>query len=422
MGASLSSIKVGESSLPFIFEESRGLPIVSMQLVFQVSGSVDDGNLSGLANLSASILNEGSLKSGSEKFAEKVDEKAIYLSSGVGVETFVIRLDSLKESFGDGIQLLAELLESPNTKKDIFNRVKERIISQLLQKESNYDYVASRLLKQTIFKDTPLVSPKLGTVESIERIRLKDVKRFLAQHLVVERVIPVIGGDISEEEAQEFLQPILALLPHGENSQLPTIQFSENSEDIVEYRDTKQSYIYFASPFHMSFTDKDMFKMKVMFFILGSSGFGSRLMEEVRVKEGLAYSVYASGHVEKSYSYFSGHLQTKVENLQKAKDLVSEVISSFVKDGATAEELESAKKFILGSEPLRTETLAHRVSRAFKEYYRELPLGFSRDELELIRELKLSELNIFIKEHNEIINLTYSIVTAQEEKVEERRE
>jgi predicted Zn-dependent peptidase len=67
--------------------------------------------------------------------------------------------------------------------------------------------------------------------------------------------------------------------------------------------------------------------------------------------------------------------------------------------------------FLLGSEPLRTETLSQRLGRAFTLYYRGLPLDYNQEELDLINKLTLEELNKFIKEHKEINDLTFAIVT-----------
>jgi predicted Zn-dependent peptidase len=87
------------------------------------------------------------------------------------------------------------------------------------------------------------------------------------------------------------------------------------------------------------------------------------------------------------------------------------VVSNFVKNGATKEELKQAKKFIIGSEPLRNETLSQRLNRTFMEYYKGFPIGHSKKELELIEKLTLEDLNKFIASHDEINKLSFSIVT-----------
>ncbi len=134
-------------------------------------------------------------------------------------------------------------------------------------------------------------------------------------------------------------------------------------------------------------------------------------MEEIRVKRGLAYSAYARINLNKSYSDFSGYLQTKTKSKDEAVKVVKEVIREFSQKGVSKEEFEQAKRFLLGSEPLRVETLNQRLSRMFLEYYRGYEIGYYKKELQKIEKLTLDELNSFIKKHQEINNLSFSIVT-----------
>jgi predicted Zn-dependent peptidase len=185
----------------------------------------------------------------------------------------------------------------------------------------------------------------------------------------------------------------------------------EASDTII--KKTEQAYIYFGSPYHLHVNSDEYYKARVATYILGTGGFGSRLMEEIRVKRGLAYSAYARISIAQSASYMTGYLQTKIESLEEARATVKEVISAFAKNGVTQAELDQAKKFLLGSEPLRVETLSQRLSRTFMEYYKGQPIGASEKELEKIEALDLKTLNAFIKKHDEINQLTFAIVTAQ---------
>ena len=204
---------------------------------------------------------------------------------------------------------------------------------------------------------------------------------------------------------------IIKDIPKGRLSKVKNYEVRKTPKESVLTKETKQAYIYFGSPYNMKVTDEDYYKARVATFILGTGGFGSRLMEEIRVKRGLAYSAYARVHVAKSNSYMSGYLQTKLESMNEAKKTIKEVIDRFVKHGVTKEELEQTKKFILGSEPLRVETMSQRLSRTFQEYYKGYELGHSTQELELIKNLKLKDLNAFIKEHKEILDISFAIVT-----------
>ena len=198
-------------------------------------------------------------------------------------------------------------------------------------------------------------------------LELDDVKAFIKKNLVSSKLIVVIGGDIDLNKAKIKIAKIIESLPKGRVSKVKNYAVTNKVSENIIKKETEQAYIYFGSPYNMSVNSEDYYKARVATYILGTGGFGSRLMEEIRVKNGLAYSAYARVHVSKSSSYMSGYLQTKLDSMQEAKQTVKEVIAKFVKDGVTKDELKQTKKFLLGSEPLRVETMSQRLSRTFME-------------------------------------------------------
>ena len=410
MATTIKYIDIKGVQIPVIFEEQKSLPILNLQLVFQNSGYVQDKNKSGLVSLSSKLLNEGTKELGATKFAQKLEENAISLAASNGFETFVIELSNLKEQSKKGIELLTALLKSPNYTQDTLNKLKTMQTGSLKRKENDFDYVANNQLKSVLFKGTTLENSAAGTIESISKIELKDIENFISQTVCLENLIIVAGGDFELKEFEKLVKPLLETLNVGKKAQLEEVNFISKKEEKVLIKDTQQAYIYFGSSFNINSKDEENYKAKVASFILGGSGFGSRLMEEIRVKRGLAYSAYGSISINKSHSYFNGYLQTKNETADEAKKLVGEIIEDFVKNGVTNDELSAAKNFLTGSEPLRSETLSQRLNRAFTLYYRGLEPNYSQKELEKIQNLELTDLNNYIKSHNEINNLTFSIV------------
>jgi len=411
MATTINYVDVKGVKVPFIFEENRNLPLVSMQVVFQNSGSINDDGKFGLVKMSAKMMNEGSAKRGSEAFSEALESRAISLSAHSGSETFVFELESLKEELAEAKNLFIELLKAPNLDEKVLQRVQTTTLGQLSRKENDYDYVAGNLLKEIMYEGTPLAHSANGTLESIKEIKLADIKTFLASHLVVSRAIVVCGGDLSLEEAKADVKEILENLEVGKSEALVHYDVRKTPQEKTLKRETEQAYLYFGSPYNMSVGDSEYYKARVATFILGTGGFGSRLMEEIRVKRGLAYSAYARVSVTKSHSHLTGYLQTKLDSLDEAKKSVEEVYAKFLKDGVSEEELEQSKKFLLGSEPLRVETLSQRLGRTFQEYYKYGKVGASQEELDAIKNLKLSDLNAFITKHQEIKDMSFAIVT-----------
>jgi predicted Zn-dependent peptidase len=412
MSANLSHIDINNTKVPFIFEEDKNLPIVSMQLIFKNSGSLN-GQKDGLVKLTAKLLNEGTKKDGSTGFATKLENRAISLGVHAGKETFVVDLGSLKSEFKYGITLLKELLINPNYSEETLKKIKIQTIGSLKQKESDFDYISSLKMKGMLFPNTPLAKASLGTVESVNSIVLEDIKKHISEHIGLENAIIVMGGDMNQTEAKALAKEILALLPHVSTHEIPTMKAVAQKKVQESIEKSEQAYVYFGAPFDVAYDSNERYLAQVASFILGSSGFGSRLMEEIRVKRGLVYSVYSRFNINKTHTYFSGYLQTKIESGNEAVKSVQDVVELFLEKGVTQEELTSAQQFLLGSEPLRNETLSQRLNRAFQEYYTNRPLGASVENLKKIEAMTLKELNSFIFNHKEIANISFSVVTGE---------
>jgi predicted Zn-dependent peptidase len=408
MAQNIDYLKIKDIKIPLILEQSSNIPIIQLDIIFKNSGSLQD-EISGTANFVSRILNEGTKEKPFGKFYEKLEQNAINLHISNNKEIFTFSISCLKEDFAYAMKLLKELLKHPNISKKSISKVALLTKSSILEQQDNFDAIAKNQLNKMIFKNTPLQNPSIGSQESIKKINKKVIKTFIKKYIVLNNAILVLGGDFNKDDIKIIKKSINHLkIQKSSNIKKITIQEKPSQKRIL--KDTQQAYIYFASPYNIDIQDDDMYKAKVALFILGSSGFGSRLMEEIRVKQALAYSVYAYLNVSKHTSILEGYMQTKLQSEKKAIDIIKNELAKFVKKGALAKELNSAKKFILGSEPLRNETMTQRLDFRFNEYYKNLGENSQKKFLENVKNLTLKELNDFIKKHTEILDLSFSIV------------
>ena len=420
---SIKTIQINNVQIPVIYEKSKIIPTGSIKLIFQgggvINNTIDDDKTTknkakpGLASLRNALLREGTKTLGGTNFAKALEQKAISLDIASGNETLIFALNYLKEEQSTAIKLLGDLLKEPNFTQDSLKKAKTSIISRILASQNDFDYLASELLDSRLFLETPLAQKRLGTKEQIQSYTLKDVESSFAQALTLNHLIIVAGGDIEINDTLKELKEILQILPEGKPYQRKQFSAQPKGTLTEQIAQTDQAYIYFGSPFKVKNLEQESYLAKVASFILGSGGFGSRLLEEVRVKRGLAYSAYMTFNTQSLMPHTIGHLQTKLESKDKAIKVVKKVISDFIENGATQKELDSAKSFLLGSEPLRNETLSQRLNAKFRYFYNGLDLDFNTTQLKQIENLTLEELNKYIKSHTEILDLTFGIITAE---------
>ncbi|EJA2930110.1 insulinase family protein [Campylobacter jejuni] len=392
--------------IPFIFEKNSDFPIVVLKLVFRnCARSYDE--IAGLAKMFSRILNEGV----DDKFFKDLEFRAINLEASSGFESLEINLSCLKENFDFALKSLEKLLLKPRIEEKILQKLKINALGELASKNSDFDYLAKNLLNAQIFKCKEFQSSNDGDEKSIEILSLKDLQNFYKNFIHLSDLVVILGGDLEEKQAKEDLLKLLSKLQIGKKNTPKKYELSKNIKDEILIRpESEQAYIYFATPFLADFKDKDLYLAKIALFVLGQGGFGSRIMEEIRVKRGLAYSAYAMLDMNMSFSRVFGYLQTKNESAKEAKKIVKELFEDFIKNGMTQNELDQAKNFLIGSTPLRYEGLSKRLSMAFNEFYQGLNLGYYKEELKLMEKVKLETINAYINKHQELLNISFASI------------
>lgn len=404
----LSYLNTKNTQIPFIFEENNDLPVVFLKLHFARSGKAYEGEVAGLARMFARLLNEGC----DEVFFKELDFYAINLEAHSGFESFEISISCLKEHFEFALKKLVLLLQKPQFDEKLLQKLKITALGELATRKSDFDYVAKRLLNKSVFEYKEFELSNDGDEKSIDEISLENLKNFHKGYINLANLIIIAGGNVTQIQMQNLLSCVLETLEKGETSKVKKFKFcSKTKDELCIRKDSEQAYIYFATPFELEFDDEDAYLAKLALFILGAGGFGSRLMEEVRVKRGLAYSAYAMLDTSVSYKRVFGYLQTKNESAKEAKALVKSVFADFVKKGVSKNELELAQNFLIGSTPLRYESLEKRLGVAFGEFYQGLKIGHLKKELEKIAQARLDDLNAYIKKHVELEQISFASVS-----------
>ncbi|MCZ6172373.1 M16 family metallopeptidase [Campylobacter ureolyticus] len=398
-------LKYKNLNIPLLYEFDSSMPVVNFKLIFKASGSVANGKFPGLANLVAKMLNEGTSKLGVSEFANLLELKAVNLSIFSGFETFGFEINTLKENFDYGLNLLISLLKDPNFTQKTLDKIKTLIKGEIASNNTDFDYLSRTELNRLLYENTSLEYPQIGTLESIDKIGLNEVKEFF-DALFLENLFIVLAGDIKENID---LNELLNCFKNGNKNNLAFIKTSDEKKLSFIKKQVEQAYIYFGAPYDVK--KDEIFKANVAIFIFGSSGFGSRLMEEIRVKRGLAYSIYARADFGLSSSKIWGYMQTKNESKDDAIEVIKSEFLKFIKDGVSQDELNSAKNFLLGSVVLQKETMFGRINIKQKEFYMGEEFGELERTLEKIKALNLDDLNKFIKAHDEILNLSFSVVS-----------
>jgi len=337
-----------------LFVAAPDLPILDVRLVFD-AGSARDGKRSGLASLTANMLTQGAGEWNADTVAERLESVGAEFSTSVARDMATLSLRTLTErsALDKSLETLAQSLSEPRFDKADFERVRENRLVALRQDEQDPGTLGSKAIYRKVFSDHPYASDPAGTRETVSAMRRKDLVEFHRRYYVAGNAVVAIVGALSQEQAQDIAERLTADLSTGESSpELPPVP--ELSDSILERLSfpSTQTHVFVGQP-GVRWLDPDYFPLYVGNYILGGGGLVSLLMDEVREKRGLSYSVYSYFLPMAERGPFLMGLQTRNDQAIEAREVLMNTVRRFREQGPTEDELAAAVKHITGGFPLR---------------------------------------------------------------------
>lgn len=357
------------------FVASRDLPILDVRIDFAAGGARSPTGKSGVASLTAGLLEAGAADLDEEQISGRLVDLGARLSSSSDQDMASVTLRTLSsaEEKNGALALLRAVLAAPTFPEAVLAREKTRTIEALKEADTRPDAIAGKRFAQALYPGHPYGN--VATQESVAQIVRDDLVAFHQAHYVANGAVVSIIGDVSRSEAEAIAVQLTEALPTGAGAAaLPAVALPQR-ETIKLAHPAAQSHIHIGLP-AMSRSDPDYFALLVGNYTLGGGGFVSRLMKEVREKRGYAYSVYSTFVPRVLPGPFQIGLQTKREQAGDALKVVDDVLTKFLADGPTAQELAAAKKNLIDGQALRIDSNAKLLGYLSLIGFHGLPLDY----------------------------------------------
>ncbi len=415
-------IKVVEKTLPnglhIIATKKDKLPIFHMEMVIKVGSVLDPAGKEGLADLVGSLVDEGTKTKSSVQIAEYIESLGANFEVSVGKTQTTITARSLSSDADSLLGIVSEIIISPTFPQKEFQREKTRQIASIGNNLGDPNYVTSVKLDALIYEGTPLSHPTDGYIESVEKISREDVINFHKKYWLPNLSYIVVISDLEPEEAISKVERYFSGWQKQEVSlpEIPKISAKKRVE-IFHMEGINQAYIRVAFPINVTRSSPDYNKVRVVNYILGGSGFSSRILKKIRVEKGYAYSAYSYVMPNVVWkdgdfpSIFIAGLQTRVETSEDATNTLIDLLRETKHKGFTQEELDAAKGFYNGYIARLSETYSQVANLLSTRYLYNLPHMFWIKDIDEISRLSLEEVNDAARKYLEVENVVLLIVT-----------
>ncbi len=339
--------------------EQHFLPIVEVHALIKTGSSQDPPEKAGLANLVASLLDEGTTTRSSKQLAEQIDfvGGALEIKASEDFTTASARI--LQKDIDLGFTLLADTLQHPAFQKTEFERIRSQILGEMASDNDDPGHVAMKAFNQLVFHGHPYRWPLNGTEESLSRINLTDVVNFYTKEYTPGQTILTVVGAVTAEQVTELVQIHFGAWkksPSPTRATKKPSRVDRKTMQLIE-KDLTQSNVILGHG-GISRTNPDFYAITVMNHILGAGGFSSRLMDSIRDRQGLVYGIMSHFDARLMPGSFWVNFQTRTEATNQAIQSVLAEIKSIRESPVSDQELSEAKSFLVGSFPLRFDSTA----------------------------------------------------------------
>jgi zinc protease len=353
-----AALEIKRSVLPdgavLLVSEQHQLPMVTVTIAFDAGARRDPEGKAGLASLTASSLTLGTKELSATQFNQKVDFMGSSISVGAGTDYAQASFTSLKKYEDTTLGLLAAALTEPALSDAEITRKRDERLAGIKAQEEQPDYVAGVTFHKALYGNAPYGHPAQGTSESVAKLTPADVRDFYHAHYKVGSAVIAVVGDVNADEVRARLEKALDALKGTVPAQAepPAPSVTSGIHPTLVDRSVVQATIILGSG-GIARSNPDYYRLQVMNYILGGGGFASRLMKIVRSKNGLAYGISSGFDAGKFPGSFAVDTQTKNKSSNEALQLIVEQLRDIQDHPVSDAELASAKKYLIGSFPLK---------------------------------------------------------------------
>ena len=332
------------------------VPLIAIDFGFAGGSVQDPQDKGGTAEMMVSTLDEGAGDLDAKAFQERLEHKAIELRFNAGRESIRGTLRTLKENEDEAFDLLRLALNAPRFDASAVERMRSQLVSQIQRQSTSPNDISSRTWWRTAFPNHPYGHPASGTLESVARITVADLRDYHRRVLARDALKIGVVGDIDPATVGRLIDSAFGPLPaEGDLAPIPDVEPQGIGRQIDVDLNVPQTVVTFGG-YGLKRSDPDFMAAYLVNHVLGGGAFSSRLYTEVREKRGLAYGVSAGLAWLHHAAVLLGGTATRADATSQTIGVVESEVARMAKDGPTQEEIDKAKAFLKGSFALGLDT------------------------------------------------------------------
>lgn len=332
--------------------EDHSVPVVSIAWSWPGGAALDPEGQEGAASLAADLMTEGAGELDATAFADALEDQGIGLDLGIGRDEMSGSLRALPEALDEALRLANLAMTAPSLAPEAIDRRRAAALARARAARQTPRGIADLAFRAASFPNHPAGRSAGGSPESLAGLDRARLRAAIERQVRRGGLLIAVCGAITPARLAQALPRLFANLPEGPAPVIPPLPEPAGFGVKVEKVASPQSSILFGQP-GLPVTDPDWEAAQVVLRILAGGGFGSRLMEEVREKRGLAYGISAGLDSFAGQATILGGTATVNARVGETLAVLREEWARMAASGPTHEEVSEAVAYLSGSLPLQ---------------------------------------------------------------------
>ncbi|MGE3302999.1 MAG: M16 family metallopeptidase [Hyphomonadaceae bacterium] len=330
------------------------VPMIVVNAYWRGGSASDPQGKEGAAGVLAAMLGEGAGDLDETAFKVRLEELNATVDFGSGWDGMSLDLVTLTKNRDAVFEMARLALASPRFDAPPLARIKRQSLIGIRQRETNPGFISNLALDTALIPGHPYARrTSLASIGGLTKADLEGRRKAL---LARDNLIITVAGDIDAATLGALLDKTFGVLPAtAAAAAVADVAPKAGQGVIVKPLPQPQSVVLFAAP-GIQDEDPDWIPLAVANYILGGGGFSSRLMDEVREKNGLVYGIGTAPTIYDHAAYVRGQAQTSNANVGKAIAMIKTEMARLRAEGPTQAEVDDAKRYLTGSFPLELDS------------------------------------------------------------------
>ena len=347
-----------KNGLRVVLLESHKIPTFSMQMVVLSGGLSDPADYHGLASSTAALLREGTTKRSSKDIAEQTEAigASLFSTSGLSSMTSTVTVSGLTDNLDQIVDIFADVVRNPSFPQDEIEKYKKRTLANLMIQRSSPQFLADEQFSKAIYGDHPAALASTPP-ESIKKLSTKDLATFHSTYYRPNNAMLTVVGDVTMKSILPVIEKAFGDWQKADvpPTTIPAAPAQSTAKIFLIDRPGSVQTVIELGTLGIERTSPDYFAVLLANRVLGGGPTG-RLFLNLREDKGYTYGAYSSFGGSKYRGTWTASSEVRTDVTEGAMKEFMYELDRLRTQPVTAEELENAKRAIVGSFALSLES------------------------------------------------------------------